>query len=174
MNGQKTVSEERERIRANREKGTTCECCGQLVKIYQRKLSSSMAYGLIALVRAYRESGDWTHITNIPIQDRRVWSAVRGDFAKLRYWGLIVAKENDDDAKRSSGYWKPTERGVSFVAGKLHVPHSFGLLNGEPVSVAQNTIDIRQALTDRYNYSELIEGIPGLFPDRDQMTLELG
>jgi hypothetical protein len=174
MNNQISVAEARQAVFSQLDEGIICPCCNQLAKRYERKITSSMACGLIALVKEYQRTRDWVHITELPVGDRRVWAAIRGDFAKLRYWGLIVQRgTSPTSGKRTSGYWKPTQLAMSFIVGKATVPHSYGIFNGKVVSMSPSRVTIWQALTNKFSYSELIKGIPGLSTAADQKELNL-
>lgn len=139
-------------------KGSKCPCCKRFGKIYRRKLHSSMAAVLILLYR-YREHG-YVHAHTLinTTTDPKVAAAIRGDFAKLRYWGLIEAgaKSGHTD-KKYSGTWRITDAGCDFVTGRSRLFASILLYNSKYLDVGgDKTVDIYEVLGDRFSYKELM------------------
>ncbi|MEE8428315.1 MAG: hypothetical protein V3S33_02275, partial [Gammaproteobacteria bacterium] len=95
--------------------GATCSCCGQKVKKYHRRLTSSMSVGLIRLSRLGGFS-NYHHVSELKI------SGTGGKFAQLKRWGLIEEQENDDTKKRKSGWWRITTNGLKFINNEIRVP----------------------------------------------------
>jgi hypothetical protein len=145
--------------------GATCPCCEQHAEVYKRPLTSSMAYVLCLLFRFHR-SGFPVHVPTFILQHitkASVAAAVRGDFAKLRYWGLLeeVLGERPDRSTTqvSIGYWKITPKGVAFVEGMSRVPSHVYLYNGERIDKhVETTVDIHEALGTRFHYDEVVHG----------------
>lgn len=144
------LSEAKQLLRDNWETGLACPCCGQLVKKYPRKLTTSMAVGLISL---YQLAG---FSTSIPIHIKRIKMVNGGEFAQLRRWGLIREVKNDDNHKRTSGLWLITQRGVEFVNDKIAVPMYCDTYNGKTLGFSEETTTIKQALGNRFNYAEMM------------------
>lgn len=130
--------------------GDRCPCCTQFVKIYRRKIHASMARDLIYF---YRENGrEWGHWKTI-----RNWS---GDLAKLRYWGLTISEpERREDGGRT-GWWQITERGEQFVKNVVHVPKYVLVFNNRVLGFDGEAISISDAIGDRFDYRELMDGTP--------------
>ena len=153
-----TIEEGKKYLRANwdQNNGVDCPCCGQLVKLYNRKLYSKMALQLIALYRLDRKHpNQYFHITDIGVQTSVIGG---GDFAKLKYWGLIVELEKDDadDTKRTSGHWAITQKGRDFVIGKITVPSHVKVFDGRTFGFGEKHITIHHALGKKFNYAELM------------------
>lgn len=134
-----------------RSKAARCGECGRIVKVYQRRLSSSIAKGLIRLhflhSRHPKEKG--FHISQI-FRDR-------GDFAKLRFWGLIDELPNEETTKKSSGIWRITHRGRLFVFQQEEVPLYVTLRWGsDHIGFAGPFIKITTALGKKFDYQELM------------------
>lgn len=150
--------------------GATCPCCEQHAQVYKRPLTSSMAYVLMIIGRespmitpALRRPVHVPTLIVEKIKNASVAAAVRGDFAKLRYWGLLeeVIGERPDRAnvKASVGYWRITQEGIVFVAGMSRVPSHVYLYNGERLDKpVETTVDIREALGTKFNYDEVVHG----------------
>jgi len=149
----KTLEQAKQELRQSLKDGAICPCCNRLVKMYKRKPSSTAAMGLIALYRLTTTGkGAWFHISAIQ------GKSGGGDFAKLRYFGLIEEAENTDGLKRTSGYWRITPKGRQFVKGWAKVPCYVQVYNGRVYGESEETITIFQALGNRFNYDELMGG----------------
>lgn len=144
----------RAHLKAHAAEGTSCPVCEQFVKLYKRKLNSAQAYALIGLVRIWIKSPD----DYVQFTGKHKYRDGGGDFAKLRFWGLIEEKQNDDDKKRNSGYWKPTVKGCNFVNNKIRVASHVIILMGKVEGFTEETIDITDALGDKFDYTELMKG----------------
>lgn len=120
-----------------------------------------MAAWLINLVRLYKESGDFEHVNEIGRVARS-----EHDFAKCRYWGLIVQKTNEDTKKKCSGLWKPTEKGITFVEGRIWITRlavvyneelQYRKIDGEWEEWFEGEeINIHDALGDKFDYAALM------------------
>lgn len=144
----KTIQEAKQYLRQTFEKGSTCPCCGQGVKLYHRPIYFNQAFSLINL---YKLGPGYFHIS--------AFSTGRtggGDFAKLRFWGLIAEQPNTDDGKRTSGMWEITEKGINWVLGETTVQKYVDIYNQKPISFSSDQISIREALGNDFNYDELM------------------
>jgi len=104
------------------EGGTRCRCCGRHAQLVKRGMTEARAKMLVGLVRVQKGTGgEGVRVRDIPLgrKDVRVGG---GEFAKLRYFGLIEEKPNEDPKKTRSGLWKATEAGVDFCYGRHTVP----------------------------------------------------
>jgi hypothetical protein len=148
-----TLEEARRWLKTQLEKGTGCPCCEQFAKIYKRKLNSSMARGLIILVRLNRR--DPIHIPSV-FTEHRVCAS--NDGALLRHWGLLEEVPGvRDDGSRRVGYYLVTELGRKFVAGKVRVPAYAYIYNSMLLHLDdEETVDIREALGADFHYEELM------------------
>lgn len=152
-----TLSEAHKWLKDRVEDGVVCPCCAQFAKIYKRKLNSSMARGLLVLVRL-DENGP-IHIPSI-FTAQRVCAA--NDGSLLRHWGLIeeVPGVRDDGSTRV-GYYTVTDLGRKFAAGSVRVPAYIYLYAARLVDSNDHaTVDIREALGKRFHYEELMQSFP--------------
>jgi len=141
-------------------KGAKCPVCSRYTKKYKRKLNSGMARILIAIHKKFENSppqDGWLHISKNFLVDQL--NAVAQEYSKLKYWGLLEPKTNEDDTKNGSGYWRITDLGHQFVLGKTKVKKHVILLNKELIDFSEDDIDIHQALGDKFNYHELMNSI---------------
>jgi len=141
------------------EDGVECPCCGQFAKVYKRKINSGMAWSLIWLVREHLETKDWVDVQK---QAPRFVMANR-EMGKLIHWGLAVTKSHDGTRKKNSGLWRPTEKGIDFVFDEVTVPTRVHLYNNTVVGSDDELMSIRDALGDKFDYRELMSGMPAAF-----------
>ena len=152
------LDEARKQVEEGMAKGITCPCCGQLCKLYKRKLNAGMAKALLWLVRWHIKNGwgAWVHVNN---SCDRATLKTAGDVAKLRYWHFIEAKANEDTKKRTSGIWKMTQKGRDFVLGKITAPGHVRVYNQQVMGFSDVQITFREALGDHFDYEELMKEI---------------
>lgn len=149
-----TLKEAKEYLKSNIGEGTKCPCCGQFVKLYTRKLNSSMAYALILIYKSpfqgFFHVEDYLKSINCP-------SSIRGDFAKLRWWNLIEQfKGEREDGSKRVGHYRITTLGKNFTRGFCTVKESIRLYNQGFYGFSGNEIDIKRALKNKFNYNELM------------------
>ena len=151
MSELETLAEARQHLRENFEDGCDCPCCGQLVKLYRRKLHAEMAVFLIKLVRAWEEDPRPYHIRElIPSL-----SKASTDGAYLRHWGMLTRSDSEDKRTRG-GIYTPTEKGLAFAHQRLLVPSHVHLLYNKVVGWADTQTSVTQALGNRFDYWELM------------------
>lgn len=154
--GAVTVDDARRQVEraAYDKKGGSCPCCGQQVKVYTRHINSALAQFLIWIVRSYEDNPRWIHIREFPmIQNRRGG----GDFAKLVHYGLLEQQPNEEDkSKRTSGYWKPTQKANDFVHKRIRLPEYVQLYDNFVQGFAAKQVDIEHCLGQQFDYSELM------------------
>jgi hypothetical protein len=152
-------------LRTNFTKGATCPCCHQFVKLYKRPFNKSMAYVLLLIACYFRGDAvdEWLHVPSyiaemVSDHPRRA-AAVRGDWAKLKFWGLIEEKpEKRDDGSPRVGYWRLTPLGNQFVKRQVKVPSHVFIYNGAPLPkrASDDLITIDDALGTEFKYSEIM------------------
>jgi len=142
------------------EDGVICPCCDQHAQVYKRKLNSAMACVLLLINR--HKGGEWIHVPsyiNAKVRSPAVAAAIRGDWAKLKHWGLIteLIGERPDGSTRV-GYYMITRNGRLFAQNKLRVPRHIWLYNGSAITSRKDTetVSITEALGDKFDYSELM------------------
>lgn len=161
-----SIEDAKKWLRANFSKGATCPCCHQFVKLYRRPFNKSMAYVLLLIARYYRrvevKPDEWLHvpsyIAEVAVGNPRRAAAVRGDWAKLKFWGLIEEKpETRKDGSPRVGYWRLTQLGRQFVHREVKVPSHVYIYNGAPLpKVVDEMITIDEALTTEFSYTEIM------------------
>ena len=153
-----TITEGKEYLRQNWEKGTKCPCCNQFVKLYRRKLNSGMSYGLIQIYKIGMEinfKDNWMKVADELV--KRQLNPANLDYSKLHYWGLLEQKPNEDDkTKRDSGYWKITERGKKFIRNEIKLQKYVYIYNGKIQDFDGDMVGIKDCLGNNFNYVELM------------------
>lgn len=155
-----TLAEAKKFLGDNLTKGVKCPCCSRHTQIYSRKITSSMAYGLIELYKLHKLGGEfmWTHIEN-SFKILNLPSSVRGDVPKLRFWGLIEPRtEESEDGNPNSGFYRLTSAGIAFAENELKIESKILIYNNEMYGYAKDSelISIKQALKDKFNYNQLM------------------
>lgn len=156
-----TIKEAKQFLRENWEKGVDCPCCGRAVKKYKYKLDASKAYGVILVYKLQKRYPDrvWFHLTKEIAREFGVGIAPL-HYTKMKYYGFIISdRDNPDPTKKSSGLWCITKKGIDFVEKKIKVPSRFYVYDGKCLGFDGEDIDITQALAEKFDYRELLEGI---------------
>lgn len=136
-----------------KEKGCACPVCGQLVKVYKRSINHAMA---LQLATAHRKFGVYTVFHRREITE--TFESGGGDFAKLRYWGLIAEIESDNPKKKNSGKWIVTAAGRAFLQSIKRIPKYALIYNGRFLEFeGTETVTFRECLGEDFDYENLME-----------------
>lgn len=144
--------------------GSLCPCCRQLVKVVDRNIDSQMARALIILYRYFEKAPDFVHFaTYLDELAQQVGAAIPGgQWAKLRFWGLIEEKPKNDksDGAKRAGFWKITAKGISFVKMELKVPKYAMVYNEKCIGYAPGCVEVNivDCLGRDFVYDELMAG----------------
>ena len=158
---EKTLREAREQLFAAIDSGLACPCCDQFAKRYKRQIHSMMARGLLELWRLDGQRR-WVDVKEIKDRLRDLdTSYPTSDFAKLSYWGLIVQMGAAKSDQRTSGLWQITPKGVDFVLGVATVQRYARIYDGRRTGLDGEPVSIREALSSRFSYEELMHGGTG-------------
>lgn len=143
--------------------GATCPCCDKFVKRYRRLLNATMARGLIWLVKASGPDLQWIHFNKVA---PRELSNKGGSLATLVHWEMVeqmpknALPKEERAAKRTSGFWRPTAKGVAFAHHQLQVPSHVHLYNDAVEGWSESQVDIVRALGKAFHYGELMAARP--------------
>lgn len=163
-----TVAQARKHLIDNRKKGTTCLVCDRRAKVYRRVLGGSMCYVLILLYRRFKMYGsEWVHVVDflstVPLQgdgDKLRAKLIKGDWPKLRWWGLIYEKpyEVKPDGNPSAGFWSITEAGVKFAEQQMKLPCAAFEFRSQLMDWdVSEYVNIKEALKKQFDYDELMK-----------------
>jgi len=156
-----SVRESRVWVKENRRDGCRCPACRQVVAERKRHLHHSMARALLLIFWYFQRNPgkNWLHVESY-LKHLPVSRALRGDFAKLRFWGLIEKRPGaKDDGNPSSGYYAITAKGKKFVRNEISVPPYFWMFNGKCRGFAQDEeeVYIKDVLQKKFfNYDKLM------------------
>ncbi len=156
-----TLQAAKDQIRENFDKGSSCPCCGQFVKLYKRKLTSAMAYALVEIYKENKRNDmSFFHVEKHFKKLDGLPASIRGDFAKLRYWHLIepLKGEREDGSKRI-GYYRITGGGINFLKYGLKVPSHVFLFDNKLQGKSETLTNFRESLGNKFNYDELMRGL---------------
>jgi hypothetical protein len=117
-----------------------------------------MAWVLLLMYDFYKKEGSlrkWLKVESYLKGLPSVPTGLRGDFPKLRYWGLVVQKEGEIEGVKT-GLYRLTEKGVNFCENRIKVSRVAFVHNKVVKSFSEEQISIIDALDDRFSYRELI------------------
>ncbi len=144
-------------------KGCKCPVCNQNVRLQKYTINSEMAKCLIDLYKLNKKEPDrvWFHVA----KDIKIGISVSGAFAKMRHWGLIeqLTQKNNLTAKKTSGMWRITDKGMDFVLNRISIPKFIKVYNQtfygfeEEKNDKNKPITITDAISTKFNYSELLK-----------------
>ena len=152
-----TMAEAKEYLHDNWKKGVRCPCCGQLVKLYKYKLDASKAVGMISaykLDKKYR--GESFHLTR-DFANVLKKNANALHYTKMQYYDFLRPDTSKEDpSKKGSGWWYVTKKGKDFVEGRIRVPAVFYVYDGKCIGFGKETVNVREALAEKFDYEQLM------------------
>lgn len=155
MENEKTLNEAKQFLRENINNGVDCPCCGQMVKLYKRKLTSTMVFCLIQFKKHMDRNGNEFHRYISILDQMKLTPSQRSDWQKLVYFKLIEPETTERGNVRS-GFYRMTQIGIDFVNHKTRVPEFVNVYDGKVFGFSENKINISKALDQKFNYLELM------------------
>lgn len=146
-----TLDEVREKVlKAARRGKVDCPVCKKNVHIYPRILNGNMVRFLISLC-VKCQNGSWVHHSRLAYTGR--------DYSYLSHFGLAESRREVDEGSgaRTSGYWRPTDKGKQFVFNNVKSPRHVIIYNNRVLGYASDTVDVRTALGKKFSYTELMK-----------------
>lgn len=138
-------------------KGTNCPCCGQYVRLYNRKLNSGMALFLVGLYRLDRKTPKGIFSNEQIYGEVNVAQGAR-DHGSMKHWGLIdepnIAVPNH---KKKNGLWMLTDLGRNFAENKIVVPSHVRIYNKKSRGFSKSNTTLSEALGNKFNYQQLMK-----------------
>ena len=143
-NGATPLAVARRRFFKALDDGLPCPCCDRYGQRYKRTIHADMAAYLVWIVRRYSaQNGRYVDI--------RENKPKNGDYAKLRFWGLI-------EAGPEVCLFRPTLRGIHFANGDLTVAKYAHVYNAEISRHSGPEVSIQDCLGTSFNLEELRNG----------------
>jgi len=137
------------------EGGAICPCCEKPAREYKRKITKGLIESLGRLHRFTLEEKKPYHYHDFTPNHHG------GDFAKLARIGLLKPAENDDDAKKASGFWSITEEGTQFCLNKIKIPDTLVFYNNQLVRT-EGEMRLFSEFWPEFDYSKLLDSYPQL------------
>lgn len=155
-----TLAQVKEYARALAEKGVQCPCCKQRIKIYTRKLNATMAHVAILIWKRQGRGEKFFHLPTF-IRDSGLQPTVYGDTTKLVHWQVLEARRGKSTGGGPHGGWyRLTELGARFVRNEVALPRTIRIYNDRLLKpkVMPTMVRVREALEDKFDYTELMRG----------------
>lgn len=131
---------------------TDCPCCGRYAQVYKRHINCTIARQLIMLHK--KADRNYLHASLLIPSGQ----TGQGDLTKAKYFKLIEAMPEESEVKKSSGFWRLTEKGLGFIKGEILIPEYVLIFDDNVIGVSETHIDIKQSLASGgFNYSDLME-----------------
>ena len=131
--------------------GGKCPVCDRWGKVYKRNINSTMAKSLVWLCSASKNE-EWV---DVPKTAPR-WLVSSNQLPTLKWWGLIDRKEQLNDTKKFSGFWKPTVLGIDFVYNLKEIPKSVFTYNNNVEGFSLEVVNINDCFSEHFNYKEVL------------------
>ncbi len=129
--------------------GEKCPCCGQLAKIYRRRVHHTIARALIDLHFLGKEEEDyWVHVPS------KISPAC--EVGKARYWELVEEQRVARPDGGRAGWWRLTDQGEMFVRGLLLIPVHVLIYDGRALGFEGEMVSIVDCLGSRFSYNQLM------------------
>lgn len=156
--GDRSLVEVRDEMLKHLDDGVKCPCCCRAIRVYRRRIHSKMAADLIRLFWM-----NWYDTRPFEERFHHIQAICRGhpgDFAKLRYWKLIEEMPLTDEHKRTSGFWRITDKGRDFVQRRGSVPRQVKIYMDRFKGYVSHDdlVSITDCLGKHFDYLELMTG----------------
>ncbi len=133
-------------------KTVNCPCCHRFSHFNRFKINRSMVLAACSLY-AKRHSTDDGFVHH----KKFMLGFSRGFYDLGRFGFLEQRQKNDaDQAKRTSGYWKLTQGGIDFLMGKTRVPKYAYVFDDEVRGYSEELISVHDAMGENFNFYETI------------------
>lgn len=141
-----------------RPKGVTCDHCGRLAKMYRKKLGAPAARFLIHLYNVSSRGEHGRYYTTRELYPRDNKASTEG--VCTRFWGLVDVADASNSAGAPAGAFRLTDLGRRFVQGLEFLPMYVHTYNNEKIGEPEGPLtNIREALSRKFNYDDLMKGV---------------
>jgi len=152
-----TLKDAQTKVLQNMDTGSSCPCCHQWVRRYRYALNEKNVYFLIQLRRYLHEnSKEYVHIDHLA---EYACEAMKGgtSFSILAWWGLIEEMPNTDDHKKTSGFWRPTQKGMDWLDGLVKIPQYVYCYNKTiTMALTDKMISVKEIPWNKFRYDVLM------------------
>jgi hypothetical protein len=150
-----TPAEMRAYVAEHASGGVRCPCCGAMVEVRERPLTTVNAQGLALACRYLDDvagSDGWLALGEFFAELHRRGAiegkASGGDYAKLRFFGLIEPERAPRPGQRRTGggRWGVTALARAFVRGEATVPANVRICMNEMVGQSERRVSLADVL----------------------------
>ena len=142
--------------------GGHCPVCDRWGKIYTKRITKTMVKRLAAMARVCGGKREWVYLPDIT----QAVGLAAYSVTALKHWGLVeqrvsetVLDENNKPVlgdKKTSGFWRVTQAGVSFLDGRTRVPKYLLVYNDTTIDSSQDSIGVQECMGEHFNYGEMM------------------
>lgn len=130
--------------------GAICPCCERFDKVYDRTINAAAVRNICLLYQYTKRNGDGFYHYKDFMSGFAGW-----DVTKFLHLGLVKRQANDSDVTHTSGTYRITESGKSFVEGKVRIPARLTFYHNELIGTSEELRSIEELWPD-FNYQELM------------------
>lgn len=128
-----------------------CPICNQRMQRYKRPINRKMIETLYKLYKQnLLENGRWVSVDDIYTKGQA------GDYAKMRFWGLIEPMDTRHAFRNSIGYWRITNRGKLFCDGSVTITKYAIIYDNECIGFEGDQVTAAQCYGVNFNFAELM------------------
>lgn len=128
-----------------------CPMCSQAVKLYKRTIHGKMVEFLVRLYHESMTNNDgWVNVTKL------YGPGLSGDYAKLKFWGLIEAHDVRSSEANASGNWRITALGKKFVTGEAWVQKYALVFNNQCYGLNGPMVTIQECYGKTFDYMQQV------------------
>lgn len=131
-------------------------------QVYKRKISSSMVKAMYYLCKWHQINGikSWCKLSDYISQFKEPVVVCSGDNPKLRHWGLIEMKSETYgdirvDGSNRTGYFRLTEKGLSFLRGEIAVEEFLYVCNKEVIGKSKTSVFVDKCVKNKFNFQDI-------------------
>lgn len=151
-----SLKDTRDKFWQDLREGGTCDCpvCGRFSHFNRFKISRPMLETMCRLLTFQLMRGDaFVHYNDF------LGDNTRG-FYDLRRWGLIetMPKSPEKTESRTSGFWRVTELGYSFLRGEVNVAKHVYVFDDAVRGYSDDRIYVHDAWGQSFDYRDLLFG----------------
>jgi len=121
--------------------GGKCPCCDRYGRIYRRSLQNRLVNVLVLMyeiTEQYSPPDGWINLSEYKEEIKERCGT--HEFSKLKLWSLI------EQQSPFSSTWRLTESGILFLGGKVKVPRTVIVFDGQTISDAQDYVTIKDII----------------------------
>jgi hypothetical protein len=132
--------------------GGRCPCCNRWGKDYRRGINYTMAASIAWLSHLTTPTSEFYLVSKKA--PRFVVSS--NQLPTMRWWGLCERKPSKDPAKKHSGLWRVTEKGMLWATGRIAVNKFVWTYDGVVLMTEGPDVKISECI-DNFDYNEVMQ-----------------